>query len=312
MCLQVLGQIPELRAIFSGRPSFISITGRDTEVLQRIGDSSGAKHVELYKALSNLSSAVTSGVGKAPADITNAVVGASRGINKAWGNEKNDAAAYYSFLMEVIDIVTDQSKHIDKADISERLDSGGWRRRPAYRPEEELNVQNYIDIAEGVPLVSLQTHAQQHWEAHLASGHQSSKSDVTTIQYVEALLCSSKACSTVLRTVKYADHIMLMLPTDLSTETPIPLEELMRFTFTYQGQAPRLCPNQSHSYESQEERSCLTKKITRIARAGKIFAVEISRQRQFAEDDSSENSRENADQRLHRNRISKYKSIHLG
>ncbi|KAK5221078.1 hypothetical protein LTR72_006636 [Exophiala xenobiotica] len=210
--MQVLANIPEIKAALVGDAGFVPITGRYPNMLENCNDFSGGKHQELYDAVSDIVKSLTSGGEKLHAKFTANLLTASNALNPSWKNENNDAAQFYSFLLDAIDLITDQSKAIDEPDFLEKLADGTFRRRPAFRPEEKLFAQHQDDVRQGAPLMRIQDQLSQHWAAHLASGHKSSITELAGVQYVEILRCESEECISVLRNVRHAKHVVLRFP----------------------------------------------------------------------------------------------------
>ncbi len=309
--LQILAHVPEMQAIFGPDCGFIPISGRDPEILTRVGDASGEKHAHLYFMVAQILGAVTSGNGKPGTHFTQAVLTASTAINKSFRNEQNDAAFYYNFLMSAMDIAMDQSKAIDKPDIKVQLDSGAWRSRPAYRPEEDLNQEHIIDVSADIPLPDLSEQLERHWQAHLESGHASSVTELTTIQCVELIQCASTTCSSIVRQITYMHSILLSIPDDMDHNAPISLTELMQLSFRDRIANTQECLSNVHATEPAATRTRYSQSITRVARAGLLFAVEIGRRR-IDSVSSSEQAEENpSDDPWFWNRITDYESIEM-
>ncbi|KAK5456623.1 hypothetical protein LTR20_009040 [Exophiala xenobiotica] len=276
--MQVLANIPEIKAALVGDAGFVPITGRNPNMLENCNDFSGEKHQELYDAVSDIVKSLTSGGEKLHAKFTANLLTASNALNPSWINENNDAAQFYSFLLDAIDLITDQSKAIDEPDFLEKLADGTFRRRPAFRPEEKLFAQHQDDVRQGAPLMRIQDQLSQHWAAHLASGHKSPITELAGVQYVEILRCESEECISVLRNVRHAKHVVLRFPERTDRAQPIQLNALVNHTLQDMQDEPLRCLHKDHAHYSLETHPRYRNQLTRVSRAGLIFAVEISRQ----------------------------------
>lgn len=205
--------------------------------------------------------------------------------------------------MDRLDIITDLSKPLNKDQIWTTSPEGIPYKRHAYSPEEELNLENHLAVSEERQIGSLEDHTRKHWEAHLKSGHDSSVTNLMTIQYVDLYECNAAECQTIERSIHYSSSMILQVTRIPDNSSTIPLRSLIQSNleesfaekiifddaaYSEIKDRARPCKNSKHRYPNRGHGE-YTKKVRRITRAPPIFTVEINRRSEVGYLSFSEN-----------------------
>jgi len=257
-------------------------------------DPEGVLHSQLFQELLRLTDELVQSGPQLSRDATHRFLAACSALEPRWKNEMDDSSDFFSWLMQSIDLSGDRSVPVTRPDVWEMV-RGFPRSRPAYRPEEEANFAHLEALSRGESPQTLQQHCVEHWQAHLMSGHRSQATQVCGIQLVDIYECSCDTCPTTRRDITYAHHVVLEIPQDTIPDRAIPMKTLVDSSletwFSVPGSTVAVssdkqlsgdvavsCPNDKIHYGSSgAPTGRLERKVTRVARAPPLFAVEINR-----------------------------------
>lgn len=292
---------------FANGTTFQQDTGRLLNELSRYNDVNGQKHVVLLHKLGEVTDMVLSKGQQLDHDTTRELLAVCNELTARWDNEYEDASSFLTFMLATLNTVSDSSPVILDPDTwVERAD--GPMQRQAYRPVEIENFKHQAAVAKGLPLPPLQEACERHWAAYRLSGNTSPITNMSVIQLVDIYECTHPHCCINRRDISYVFQIVLQLPSTITDGEIVPLKKLVDMSLEQDFPRPSKCPNLAmHPNLPNAVPGQLHRKVTRIARAPPIFAIEINRHRNVPEAWKIDDTQ--PDVHFYNNRLSGYATI---
>lgn len=289
--IQILANIEEYRTVLQERGPIRLQTGRLRYYLVNLNDADGHKHSRIYDNLARLVSLVHNRTSACTKLTSEEVVNFRDSIVELkddWELQERPHSDHkpsklMDWLLCILDTYQDRSKASDLPDVWVPDEYGLWERRGHWTEQEEQDFEYRQLVAKEQVTLPLQSHVVAHWNAYLASGHDSITTRISTIQLVQTEECNQSDCFPPLRSIEYLNHLTFVLKNAhhrgvlYPSACPIPLSCLPTLlSEESRNEGARICINQRH-----RSRDVPIGKYTRvtqqIVRTPMLLAIQIDR-----------------------------------